>query len=59
MWALPVVEVTVAPTAQPDLESMTSAELVALYNSKVGTDKAIVKFRDRATGLKRVAALLN
>jgi hypothetical protein len=41
-----------------NLEVMTGSELVALYNSKVSDAQQIVKFRNKAEGIKRVAALI-
>ena len=38
--------------------TFTSAELVGFYNANVAADKQIKKFADRATGLRRCAALL-
>ena len=39
--------------------TFTSAELVGFYNANVAADKQIKKFADRATGLRRCAALLD
>lgn len=41
-----------------ELELLSSAALVALYNNNVPAEKAVKKFSDRATAVKRTLAVL-
>lgn len=43
------------PTTTTDLNTLTTAQLVAVYNATPGT-KPVKKFEDRATAIRRVQA---